>query len=129
MGETRVIALGQQAEAHAGDVGKPLISLQACEPKGRSAFEGEQVTRMAHELCDDLLGCRLGRRRSGRGRWAWTGRDRGLFYRAWHQTCHGQDTPMAGWPLGFLAEQVAYLLAFCSAPPTTESHTLSRHGA
>src|SRR5260370_22058184 len=103
MGETRVIALGEQAEAHAGDVGKPLISLQACEPKGRSAFEGEQVTRVAHELCDDLLGCRLGRRRRGRGRWAWTGRAPGLFYRARHPTSHRQDTPMGGLPLGVLA--------------------------
>ena len=91
---------------------EPLVGLHACQPKGRSAFEREQVARVAHELRDDLLGFRRGRRRSGSGRWAWTGRDHGLFDRTWQQTCHGQDARMAGWPLGFLAEQVAYLLAY-----------------
>ena len=48
------------------------------------------------------------------------GRCRGFFHRAGHQACHGQDARVAGLPLGFLSEHVAYLLTHGLAQLTLE---------
>ena len=88
MGETRLIALGQQLETETRYPLKPLVGLDAGQPKGRAAFEGEQVTGMAKQLRDDLISLGLwhgeGVPRGG----ALGGWRRGLFERTWHQARH-----------------------------------------
>ena len=45
---------------------------------------------------------------------------RGLFYRAWQQACHSQDTRVVRWLPGFLPESVTHVLAHGFAPRTFE---------
>ena len=90
---------------------EPLVGFHARQTQGGPAFEREHVARVVHELGNDLIGFRVERRGYDRGRWALAGWCRGLFHRAWQQACHGQDTRLAGWPPGFLPEQIADLLA------------------
>ena len=120
LGESRLIARGKQVETHAGYVLEPLVGLHTSQPKGRPAFEREQISGMAKELGDDLIGCGLWRRAGVPRRWALGGWRRGLFSRTGQQAGHRQDACVAGRRAGFLPDQVADLLAHGFAQRTLE---------
>ena len=52
--------LSQQLETETGHTLQSRVGFDAGQPKGRPAFEGEQIAGMAKELRDDLLRCGLG---------------------------------------------------------------------
>src|SRR5215831_3387756 len=114
LGQARVVALGHQRQTHTGHVVEPLVGLETRQAKGRSAFEREQVAGVAQECGDDRIG--FGPRRGGRRarrrtlglscRWCWRWADRTRY-----QARHRQHTAWDRRGLGFLADQVAHLLA------------------
>jgi hypothetical protein len=112
MGETRVIALGQQVQTQLSDVVEALVGLQTCQTKGRAAFEREQIAGVANELCDDLLGFGLWRCEDAPRCGTWGGGRYGFFERTGQQTGHHQDACVAGRCAGFLTDDVADLLAY-----------------
>ena len=79
LGEARLIARGEEVETQAGHVLEPLVGLHTSQPKGRPAFEREQIARVAKELGDDLIGFGRWRRAGVPRRWALGGWRLGSF--------------------------------------------------
>jgi hypothetical protein len=111
LGQAWLIALGQQIEAETGHLLEPLIGLEARPPKGRPAFEREQIAGVATELGDPLMGCGGGWVGGITCGWGLGDACRGCFERTGSQAGHRQDTGLARRRLGFLTEHGPHLLA------------------
>ncbi len=119
LGQTWLIALGEQVETTTGYGVEPLGGLHAGQAQGWPAFEGQEVAGGAKELGDDRIGLRL---------WCWRRRDGSLALGLWprsrllrpdrtgQQARHRADAGLAGCRVGFLADHVAHLLAHGLAP-------------
>jgi hypothetical protein len=55
LNQTGIITLRQEVETEAGHVVEPFVSLHAGQAKRRPAFECQEITRAAKQLCNHLI--------------------------------------------------------------------------